>query len=118
MSAIIFVVFIVLFIFLMFGLFSMAEGRGRSKTPQPRRRIRRQTYPPSHDEERSTLVARQAMRRAGYDMTGEYVRVTDIGLLEHRGSDRPRLLRFEKARTDSDPPLHRHGVLLWFKRAL
>lgn len=42
------------------------------------------------------------MQRAQYDVGEEFVRITDIGLLEYRGADRPRLLRTEQARIDSD----------------
>jgi hypothetical protein len=111
MPVIAFLVFLTIFILLLFSLFRVAEGRSqrrerRGPVRRPSRLREARTSRPrtrrSRAVERSKLVALQAMRRAGYDVGDEYVRVTDIGLLEYRGRDRPHLLRSERARTDSD----------------
>ena len=113
MNVIIFLVFIAIFIFLLVGLFRIAEGRRKTET-RPRtaspytpesqhmntRRTRLSTQQPSTT--RSKKTALQAMQRARYDVGEKYVRVTDIGLLEYRGTNRPRLLREEQIRANSD----------------
>jgi hypothetical protein len=114
MSAIIFLVFIAVFIFLLFGLFRIAEGRGQAEQRRSATRSRRSASRRQHMRSRRSSAAMpnempqpkkpalKAMLRAGYDVGEEFVRVTDIGLLEYRATKRPRLLRDEQARADSD----------------
>lgn len=114
MSVIIFLVFIAVFIFLLFGLFRIAEGRGKTEGRKlvetahrsgSRRMRTRQTRLSARQpyEQPPKPAALQSMQRAGYDVDDdEFVCVTDIGLLEYRGTSRPRLLRAESPRADSD----------------
>jgi hypothetical protein len=123
MSAIIFLVFIAIFIFLLFGLFRIAEGRrkdeehipveiSRWSAPQPIETRQTRLSRQQPDAKQPKLAALQAMRRAGYDVgDDEYVRVTDIGLLEYRGTSRPRLLRGEQ-------PPYRFGLSAAFCRTV
>ena len=87
MSSIVLVVFLILFIMFLFGLFSIAEGRSnpvstltqRARTPQA---------------DKHSRAAAIAVRRAGYESGEDYVQVTDIGLLAYRQTDEPRLVRY------------------------
>ena len=89
-------VVVVLFVVLLFGLFSVAEGRGRMALggPQGSRRAKRSAG--------VSAAADMAMRRAGYVGGGDYVSVSDIGLLAYRQSDDPRLVRNGAVWTDTD----------------
>jgi hypothetical protein len=94
MGMIFLLAFIVLFVFLLFGLLSIAEGRtdsaGRSK------RSRR-----SKQAGRGNMAARQAMQQAGYESGEDYVEVTDIGLLAYRHSDEPKMVRYGDVLVDT-----------------
>ncbi len=90
MGIIFLLIFIVLFVFLLFGLLSIAEGRsGSTATKRNGRRSKRSQPPAAH----GNMAAQQAMRRAGYEGGGNYVDVTDIGLLAYRHSDEPKMIR-------------------------
>jgi len=97
MGTIAFLVFILLFVFFLFGLFSIAEGRPRLSA-RANRRGRQRPSPRArntarHQGGRSSTAARFAMQRAGYDGGESYVNVTDVGLLAYRQTDEPKLVR-------------------------
>ncbi len=85
------VLFIILFVFLLFGLLSVAEGRSNSAST--RRGSRQRSNRAQRAAARGNIVAQEAMRRAGYEGGGNYVEVTDIGLLAYRQSDEPKMIR-------------------------
>jgi regulator of protease activity HflC (stomatin/prohibitin superfamily) len=95
MSALVFVLVMVLFILFLAGLFSVAEGeRG------PLTRLRQ---PTSTRQKRSRVnaVARLAMQRAGYEGGDAYIQVSDVGLLAYRTTDEPRLVRYNDVLVDT-----------------
>jgi hypothetical protein len=89
---VIFVLFIILFVLFLFGLLSVAEGRNTWTTAATRRSQQRSRRAPQ-SAAGGNAMAQQAMRRAGYTGGGEYVDVTDIGLLAYRQSDEPKMIR-------------------------
>lgn len=93
MGSIILVVFILFFIIFLFGLFSIAENRSNPAKSQSSRTERR--------TETHSKAADRAMRRAGYDVSPDYVQVTDIGVLAYRHTDEPRLVRYGDVMLDS-----------------
>ena len=94
MGMILFIVVIILFMLLLMGLLSVADGRRRSGTRSPRRsRLRR--------EVETSRAALDAMRRAGYEGGEGYVEVADIGLLAYRHSDEPKLIRYGDVLVDT-----------------
>lgn len=88
MESIIFLVFVVLFVLFLVRLLSAADSKPRS--------VRRQKR-----GAKSSQAATQAMQRAGYQATPEYVQVSDIGLLAYRHSDEPKLVRYGDVLTDT-----------------
>lgn len=98
MGSVVFLVFIVLFLLFVFGLFSVAGRESGASTPTYQRPASRK---PSRMPSRHHPAASQAMRRAGYESGDAYVRVVDIGLLAYRELDEPRLVRYNDVRTDT-----------------
>lgn len=97
-------IFIALFGLLLFGLLSVAEGRNgwRSRssaatTPGSQRRSNRA----HRSAARGNTAAQRAMQRAGYEGGGDYVEVTDIGLLAYRQSDEPKMIRYGDVLVDT-----------------
>jgi hypothetical protein len=93
------VLFIVLFVLLLFGLLSVAEGRNTRMTAT--RGGRRRSKRKQQSELRGNTAAQRAMRRAGYEGGGDYVDVTDIGLLAYRQSDEPKMIRYGDVLVDT-----------------
>ena len=98
---IVLVLFIVLFVFLLFGLLSVAEGRRGSTTTTSRRSSRRRSKRTEQLAERGNTAAQRAIQRAGYEGGGDYVEVTDIGLLAYRQSDEPKMIRYGDVLVDT-----------------
>jgi hypothetical protein len=98
---IVLVLFIILFVFVLFGLLSVAEGRSGSTTTPRRRGSRRRSKRAEQVVERGNTAAQRAMQRAGYEGGGDYVEVTDIGLLAYRQSDEPKMIRYGDVLVDS-----------------
>jgi hypothetical protein len=94
MNVIFLLVFILLCVFLLFGLLTIAEGRTRSAAKSKRSRRPKRAVP-------GNMAARQAMRRAGYQGGEEYVEVTDVGLLTYRHSDEPKMIRYSDVLVDT-----------------
>lgn len=105
---VIFAIFLILFAFLYFNVTqSSSESADAERTPSRAysSAVRRSTSYRSAAERqklRANMVAQQAMQRAGYQDTEQYVRVFDIGLLAYEGDQQPKLLRFEKINTQVD----------------
>jgi hypothetical protein len=95
----IFVLLIVLFVLFLFGLMSVAEGR--NIRPTTTRGGQRRTKRKQRSSSRGNTAARDAMQRAGYAGGGEYVEVTDIGLLAYRQSDEPKMVRYGDVLVDT-----------------
>jgi hypothetical protein len=98
---IVLVLFIILFVFVLFGLLSVAEGRSGSTTTPRRRGSRRRSKRAEQVVERGNTAAQRAMQRAGYEGGGDYVEVTDIGLLAYRQSDEPKMIRYGDVLVDT-----------------
>ncbi|MBN1679358.1 MAG: hypothetical protein JW966_03650 [Anaerolineae bacterium] len=96
MDAVIFLVFIVLFVVFLFSLSSVAEGRSRSATTfRPNLRHMSQRGP------HITRAAAVAMRQAGYESGPAYVQITDLGLLTYRNPEEPKLVRYGDVMMDT-----------------
>ena len=87
--------FLLLVIIVLIALFSFYGQFARSRAPAgTRSRSRRSKI-------EVTEAAWEAMARAGYEPSREYVQVADIGLLAYRNSDEPKLVRSGGVLTDT-----------------
>jgi hypothetical protein len=93
-------IFLVLFGLLLFGLLSVAEGRSGSLATTASR-SRRRSNRAQRSAPRGNTAAQRAMQRAGYEGGGNYVEVTDIGLLAYRQSDEPKMIRYGDVLVDT-----------------
>jgi hypothetical protein len=92
MGGMVFIIFLILFVLFLSGVFSLAGNRGNQSAGEKRKK---QTG-------RANSTARQAMRRAGYAGGENYAEITDIGLLAYRQSDEPKLVRQSDVLLDTD----------------
>ena len=77
-------IFVLFVLFALYAFFSQARTSTRAG-PRGRRAARRKIEP--------TDAAWEAMARAGYEPSSEYVQVVDIGLLAYRQTNEPKLVR-------------------------
>ncbi len=85
MDGVIFLAFILFFLVLLFAFYT-SSGSAAVQDARARRARRRQQLQISE-------AARQAMARAGYEASSDYVQVADLGLLAYRYANEPKLVR-------------------------
>ena len=97
MAGIIFLVFILIFLAMLYQLFSVVESK-----PSQHPSLQQRTTPTEHKPAlRFSQNAIQAAARAGYRSDPRYVQLTDLGLLAYRDLDDPRLVRTGDISTDT-----------------
>jgi len=86
------VVIVLIALFSFYG--QLAQSRASAGT-------RSRSRPGARRKVELTQTAQEAMARAGYEPSSEYVQVADIGLLAYRNNDEPKLVRTGGVLTDT-----------------